>query len=114
MKNTRNDGSIPRSYVLGPDGGVLTLGDLPTVRLGRWVSRRKAIVVAAVRGGLISLDAACHRYEIAPEEFLAWQSALDQFGLKGLEATKQRVRVGRPDGESSPSAPAPRAPLGWR
>jgi len=37
----------------------------------RWVIRRKAQVVAAVRGGLLSLEEACSRYMLTVEEFLA-------------------------------------------
>src|SRR3954467_3524614 len=39
--------------VLAPDGSVLTLADLPQPDAQRWVASRKAIVVAAVRGGLL-------------------------------------------------------------
>ena len=69
------------SYVIGPDGSPLTLADLPPPSTRRWVIRRKAEVVAAVRGGLLSLDDACKRYTLTVEEFLAWQHAIDRFGL---------------------------------
>ena len=72
------------SYVIGPDGSPLTLADLPPPNTKRWVIRRKAEVVAAVRGGLLSLDEACRRYTLTVEEFLAWQRAIDRFGLPGL------------------------------
>src|SRR3974377_2544056 len=70
--------------VLGPDGSPLTLADLPPPNTKRWVIRRKAEVVAAVRGGLLSLDEACRRYTLTGEEFLAWQRAIDRFGMPGL------------------------------
>jgi uncharacterized protein DUF1153 len=76
------------SYVIGPDGSPLTLADLPPPTTRRWVIRRKAEVVAAVRGGLLSLDEACRRYTLTVEEFLAWQRAIDRFGLAGLRATR--------------------------
>ena len=57
------------SYVIGPDGSPLTLADLPPPSTRRWVIRRKAEVVAAVRGGLLSLDDACKRYTLTVEEF---------------------------------------------
>jgi hypothetical protein len=76
------------SYVIGPDGSPLTLADLPPPSTRRWVIRRKAEVVAAVRGGLLSLDEACRRYTLTVEEFLAWQAAIDRFGLAGLRATR--------------------------
>lgn len=76
------------AYVLGPDGSPLTIADLPPPNTKRWVIRRKAEVVAAVRGGLISLDEACARYTLSVEEFLAWQRAIDSHGLKGLRTTR--------------------------
>jgi len=76
------------SYVIGPDGSPLTLADLPPPSTKRCVIRRKAEVVAAVRGGLLSLDEACKRYTLTVEEFLAWQRAIDRHGLAGLRATR--------------------------
>ena len=50
-------------YVIGPDGSPLTITDLPPPGMKkRWVVRRKAQVVAAIRGGLLSLEEACSRY----------------------------------------------------
>jgi hypothetical protein len=75
-------------YVIGPDGYKMTLEDLPPPDTTRWVSRRKAEVVSAVRGGLISLAEACARYEMTVEEFVAWQQAMDAEGIAGLRATR--------------------------
>jgi hypothetical protein len=75
------------SYVIGPDGGPMTLSDLPTPDTRRWVARRKAEVVSAVRGGLLTLDDACKLYALTLEEFLSWERAIQQFGLPGLRAT---------------------------
>jgi len=55
------------------------------------VIRHKANVVAAVRGGLVSLDEVCRRYKLTPEEFLLWQRALDRHGLAGLRVTRVQV-----------------------
>lgn len=74
--------------VIGPDGSPLTLADLPKPETQRWVIRRKAEVVAAVRGGLLSLDEACQRYTLTVEEFIGWQRAIDRHGLAGLRATR--------------------------
>jgi hypothetical protein len=76
------------NYVIGPDGSPLTLADLPPPDTQRWVIRRKAEVVAAVKGGLLSLDEACARYRLTTEEFLGWQLAINRFGLAGLRATR--------------------------
>jgi hypothetical protein len=75
-------------YVIGPDGSPLTISDLPSTSTKRWVIRRKAEVVAAVRGGLLSLEEACERYTLTIEEFLSWQSSIDQHGLAGLRTTR--------------------------
>ena len=79
----------PRAkYVIGPDGSPLTIADLPPPSTKRWVIRRKAEVVAAVRGGLLSLEEACSRYTLTVDEFLSWQMAIDQHGLAGLRTTR--------------------------
>jgi hypothetical protein len=75
-------------YVTGPDGRPLTMADLPAPGTKRWVIRRTAQVVAAVRGGLLSLEEACARYSLTIEEFLAWQRSIDQHGLAGLRTTR--------------------------
>ena len=75
-------------YVIGPTGAALTLADLPPPNTERWVIRRKAEVVAAVRGGLLSLDDACERYRLTSEEFLAWQKSIEQYGMQGLRTTR--------------------------
>ena len=75
-------------YVIGPDGSPLTIADLPPPSTKRWVIRRKAEVVAAVRGGLLSFDDACDRYGITSEEFLAWQKAIENHGMAGLRTTR--------------------------
>jgi len=49
---------------------------------------RKAEVVAAVRGGLLSLEEACERYKLTVDEFLSWQRSIDKHGLPGLRATR--------------------------
>ncbi len=79
----------PRAkYVIGPDGSPLTVADLPPPSTKRWVIRRKAEVVAAVRGGLLSLEEACSRYTLTVDEFLSWQMSIDQHGLAGLRTTR--------------------------
>jgi hypothetical protein len=91
-----NEPHRPRvKYVIGPDGSPLTIADLPAPGTKRWVIRRKAEVVAAVRGGLISLEEACERYTLTVDEFLSWQRSIDKHGLPGLRATRvQEYRGG--------------------
>jgi hypothetical protein len=75
-------------YVIGPDGSPLTIADLPQPSTKRWVIRRKAEVIAAVRGGLLSFEEASSRYMLTVDELLSWQSAMDQYGLAGLRTTR--------------------------
>ena len=75
-------------YVIGPDGNPLSIADLPAPGTKRWVIRRKAEVIAAVRGGLPSLEEACSRYTLTVDEFLSWQSSIDKHGLAGLRTTR--------------------------
>ncbi len=75
-------------YVIGPDGSPLTIADLPAPSTKRWVIRRKAEVIAAIRGGLLSFEEACGRYMLTVDEFLSWQSCIDQHGLAGLRTTR--------------------------
>jgi hypothetical protein len=75
-------------HVRGPDGRPLTLADLPSPATKRWVMRRKAEVVAAVRGGLLSLEEAGRRYKLSHQELLSWQICVDQYGLAGLRTTR--------------------------
>ena len=57
--------------------------DLPPPDTTRWVTRRKAVIVNAVRIGVISLEEVCRRYELSIEEFLAWERAIDAHGVPG-------------------------------
>ena len=75
-------------YVIGPDGQRMTLDMLPPPSTQRWVIRRKAEVVAAVEGELISLEDACKRYGISFEEFEGWQKAIGRHGIQGLRTTQ--------------------------
>ena len=82
-------------YVIGPDGSPLTVADLPAPG-GRWVVRRKAEIVAAVRGGLLSLEETCSRYDLTVEEFLSWQRSIKDYGLPGLRSTRLQKYRRRP------------------
>jgi hypothetical protein len=69
---------------------------LPPPNTKRWVVRRKAEVVAAVRHGLLSLDEACARYTLSIDEFLSWQRLMEAHGVRGLRATKVQSYRGGP------------------
>ena len=65
--------------------------DLPSPDTKRWVVRRKAVVVHAVRSGRITLQEACRRYRLSVEEFLAWQRAIERHGIPGLRVTRLQI-----------------------
>lgn len=75
-------------HVVGPSGERLTLESLPSTSTKRWVARRKGQVVAAVKGGLLTVEEACTRYSITIEEYASWERGFDRFGLHGLRATR--------------------------
>ena len=73
------------------------MDDLPPPNTIRWVARRKAAVVAAVRSGRITMEEALRRYQLSEEEFLSWQRTFETHGLAGLRATRvQQYRGSRP------------------
>ncbi len=61
---------------------------LPPVNTARWTARRKAEVVAAIKGGLLSFEQACERYSVSADELLGWQRVLDRRGVPGLRVTR--------------------------
>jgi transposase-like protein len=65
--------------------------DLPAPGTKRWVARRKAAVVAAVRSGAIGLEEACRRYELSEEEFRAWVRGIETHGVPGLRTTRLQI-----------------------
>jgi hypothetical protein len=90
---------IRPAQVICPLGEPLTVADLPPPDTKRWVVRRKAEVVAAVNGGLLSIDEVLERYRLTLEEFASWQGAVDRSGMQGLRVTRiphYRDRYERP------------------
>ena len=79
---------IRPAQVIGPLGEPLTVADLPSPSTKRWVVRRKAEVVAAVNGGLMTIDEVLERYNLTLEEFAGWQRAVDRSGMPGLRVTR--------------------------
>src|SRR4051794_18151850 len=79
-----------------PLDASVALLDLPAPDTKRWVVRRKAIVVAAVRNGSLSLQEACRRYKLSVEEFLAWQRAIDRHGVRGCASPGCRFTATAP------------------
>lgn len=97
------------NYIIGPNGDVVTVADLPSPGTTRWVIRRKAEVVLAVNAGLLSLGEACARYRLTAEEFHSWQTAIERHGLLALRTTQlQQYRHGEGEPGSAKEWHAPR------
>ena len=63
--------------------------------------RRKAEVVAAVRGGLLTKEEACELWALTPEELTSWENLIDRYGVRALRATRlQQYRNGTPSGSA--------------
>jgi hypothetical protein len=84
---TENQKFRPES-VVGPLGEPLAFETLPSPETKRWVARRKAEVVAAVNGGLMTIDEVCERYALTLEEFSSWQRAFERSGVPGLRVRR--------------------------
>lgn len=96
---------VPRDETLSRESlaGTPLMVNLPPPNTKRWVVRRKAAVVAAVRSGAITIEEACRVYQLSEEELLSWERAFEIHGLPGLRATRvQQYRRTR----------RPRVPLG--
>jgi len=76
---------------IGPSGEPLTLEDLPPSDTVRWVIRRKAELVAAIRGGLLSSEDACERYQLSEEELQSWANSIAKHGIRGLRSTRLQL-----------------------
>lgn len=82
----------PLPTVTDLQGNVITPVDLPSPATVRWTPNKKAIVVRAVRGGLISLQEALDRYGMIEREFLIWEQGLKDDGVGGLKVTHYQRR----------------------
>jgi len=65
----------------------MTLADLPSPTIRRWVASRKVAVVRGVVYGLIAKDEALQRYGLSEDEFTEWVRAVSTHGEVALKAT---------------------------
>jgi hypothetical protein len=65
--------------------------DLPPPSTKRWVPRRKAAVILAIRSNAITVWDACERYGLSAEELANWERDLDQYGVPGLRSTRVQI-----------------------
>jgi uncharacterized protein DUF1153 len=64
---------------------------LPPSNTRRWTIRRKAALIAAIRGRALTLEQARRRYSLSVEELSAWERDFDQHGMYGLRATRLQI-----------------------
>ena len=78
MLQQQRTNSRGEKYVIGPTGAPLTLSDLPPANTQRWVIRRKAEVVAAVRAAdFCRSTKPANAIPLTNEEFLGWQQSIE-------------------------------------
>ena len=70
-------------------GNVIAPYDLPPAHGVRWTPLRKVDLIAAILGGVITLDEAKVRYALTTEELSEWRRGLAAGGVRGLKATKR-------------------------
>ncbi len=78
------------------------LTNLPPPDTKRWVVSRKALVVDAVRKGLLPLADVCTRYNLSEEEIRSWMKLSERGGSRALRVTRlqdyRRKQRGEGDG----------------
>lgn len=113
-KGSARDGDVRPREVPGPCGKPITLETLPAADTRRWVVRRKAEVIAAIHGGLLTEAEACARYGLSPEELELWEQSIERAGVPGLRVTRIQLYRDYPPQKAqqrSPVAPRPIADL---
>ncbi len=87
-QNTQRQDANTNVSMMDRGQNQMILNELPPPDTKRWVVRRKAAVVAAVKNGAITLEEVCQRYNLSVEEFLSWQEMIDKHGVRGLRVTR--------------------------
>jgi hypothetical protein len=83
------------------------LSHLPPADTKRWVVSRKAIVVDAVRKGLITLPDVCARYNLSEEEIRSWMKLSERGGSRALRVTRLQDYRRKVPGAPAEAAAAP-------
>ena len=78
-----------RKVARGLRGNVIAPYDLPPAQGARWTPMRKVDLIAAILGGVITLDEAKARYALTTEELSEWRRGLAAGGVKRLKASRR-------------------------
>ena len=73
--------------VVGPNGKTVSLSSLPESNTTRWVTSRKAQLISAINGGLLTVEEASARYRLTLDELAEWRASFERHGSRGLKAT---------------------------
>lgn len=84
----RENQNFRPASIVGPLGKELSLKEIANPNTIRWVSRRKAQVVAAIEGGVLTASEACELYRLSIEELATWQRGYARAGAPALRATR--------------------------
>jgi transposase-like protein len=57
----------------------------------RWVPRRKAMVINALREGRTTIEEVCRLYGLSPDELPGWITAFERHGVPGLRSTRVQL-----------------------
>jgi hypothetical protein len=57
----------------------------------RWVSRRKAMIIAASSDGMITVEKICRVYSSSRDELASWAGSFERHGIAGLRATRVQL-----------------------
>lgn len=57
----------------------------------RWVPRRKAMVLAALRETEITVEEVCRVYSLSRDELASWVGSFERHGVPGLRATRVQL-----------------------
>lgn len=71
---------------------------LPAPGTQRWVVRRKAAIVEAVKAGQLTAEDACRTYSLSAEEFQSWQRLIERHGTRGLRTTRLKEYRAKAEG----------------
>ncbi len=65
--------------------------ELPPANTTRWIAKRKAQIVQAVKKGALGFEEACQKYSLTEEELTSWQKRVDKHGADGLRITRIKL-----------------------
>jgi hypothetical protein len=72
----------------GHECDQLACRELPEPGTQRWTPTRKAQVLLAIQGGLLTFAEACGRYGLTAEELACWEQSFSWGGKHGLAVAR--------------------------